>query len=121
MQHTQPHAAVSLCQATRLRGAGAGAGGAPGALRPGARPYGQGVEAGLRGTELVHGLRAQVGALPSRPRAIASCCSVVIPPRSSCWCRGRVVWLRLSVPERSLLGSRCRAPQSRASAPAAES
>lgn len=60
-----PHTSVSLCQAQRLRGAGAGDPGAPAAVRPGLYPRRQSVEAGLRRTAVVHGLRAEVRALPS--------------------------------------------------------
>lgn len=59
------HPCISLSQAERLRGAGAGGRGAAAAVCAGPDPRGQGVEAGLRGPLVVHGLRAQVGALPS--------------------------------------------------------
>lgn len=60
-----PYTSVSLCQAKRLRGAGAGDRGASAAVRPGLHPHPQSVEAGLRRTAVVHGLRAEVRVLPS--------------------------------------------------------
>lgn len=59
------HACISLSQAERVRGAGAGGREAAAAVCAGAHPRCQGVEAGLRGPPLVHGLRQEVGALPS--------------------------------------------------------
>lgn len=59
------HPCISVSQAERVRGAGAGGRGAAAAVRAGADPRRQGVEAGLRQPPLVHGLRAQVGAPPS--------------------------------------------------------
>ena len=59
-----PPSSASLHQAKCLRRAGAGDRGAPAAVRPGLHPHRQSLEAGLRRTAVVHGLRAEVRVLP---------------------------------------------------------